>query len=94
MFPFWSIKNKPHRARIFNRIDRIQRGSFGDRKNVGQNLFELRFFFGPGYRVYYTVKNGIVVLLLCGGDKSSQQKDIDRAKETMNVLEQIDESLH
>ena len=89
IFDKWlrSIKSKAHRARIFTRFDNIQRGNFGDYKSVGQNLFELRFFFGSGYRVYYTIKDKTVVLLLCGGDKSTQQKDIKRAKEIIGNLE-------
>ncbi len=89
IFDKWlrSIKSKQHRARIFTRLDNIQRGNFGDHKNIGQQLFELRFFFGPGYRVYYTIKDKTVVFLLCGGDKSSQQKDIKRAKEIVTELE-------
>jgi len=84
---FVSIKNKQYRARIFTRFDNVQRGNFGDCKNIGRNLFELRFFFGPGYRVYYMIKDKSVVFLLCGGDKSSQQKDIKRAKEIITELE-------
>ena len=89
VFDKWlrSIKSKRHRARIFTRFDNIHRGNFGDRKSVGRNLFELRFFFGSGYRIYYTIRDKSVVLLLCGGDKSSQQKDVQRAKEISGNLE-------
>ena len=83
---FRSIGNRQFGARILTRIDQIRRGNFGDRKNVGRDLFELRFFFGSGYRIYYTVRSGTVVLLLCGGDKSSQQRDIKRAKEIVAKL--------
>ncbi|WP_446007981.1 type II toxin-antitoxin system RelE/ParE family toxin [Candidatus Electrothrix sp.] len=51
-------------------------------------LFELRFFFGPGFRAYYTIKNRKVVFLLCGGDKASQRKDIERARNIMIELVQ------
>ncbi len=66
-------------ARIQSRIHRLERGNFGDSKSVGDGLFELRFHFGPGYRIYYGIRHGRIVILLCGGDKSSQQKDIQIA---------------
>jgi len=68
------------RARIAKRVDRIAQGAFGDAKSVGDGVSELRFTFGPGYRVYYTQRGDIVVILLCGGDKDSQVRDIERAK--------------
>jgi putative addiction module killer protein len=67
------------RARIAKRLDRVADGNFGDTKSVGDGVSELRFTFGPGYRVYYTVRGQVIVILLCGGDKSSQQRDIERA---------------
>ena len=67
------------RARIAKRIDRIAAGNFGDAKSVGGGISELRFAFGPGYRAYYTVRGNVVVILLCGGDKTSQDRDIERA---------------
>lgn len=69
------------RARIAKRIDRIALGNLGDAKSVGNGVSELRFDFGPGYRIYYTVRGEVIVILLCGGDKSSQARDIDRAVE-------------
>ena len=68
------------RARITKRIDRIAQGNLGDAKSVGDGVSELRFSFGPGYRVYYTLRGDVVVILLCGGDKGSQTQDIERAK--------------
>lgn len=62
-------------------------GHFGDHKRINSKLFELRFFFGSGYRVYYTVRNGEIIFLLVGGDKSSQSKDIDTANNLLNKLE-------
>jgi putative addiction module killer protein len=76
-----------HRARIINRFDHIHLGNFGDHKNLGGGLFELRFFFGPGFRAYYTIKGERVVFLLCGGDKATQGKDIEKARNIMNELE-------
>lgn len=67
------------RARIAKRLDRLADGQFGDAKSVGDGVSELRFDFGPGYRVYFTVRDRVVVILLCGGDKGSQWRDIKRA---------------
>jgi putative addiction module killer protein len=67
------------RARIAKRLDRLSDGNFGDAKSVGDGVSELRFTFGPGYRVYFTVRGRVVVVLLCGGDKRTQRRDIDRA---------------
>ena len=67
--------------------DRIALGNFGDAKSVGGGVSELRFTFGPGYRVYYTRRGDIVVILLCGGDKGSQEQDIERAKAIAKEIE-------
>ena len=68
------------RARIAKRLDRLAQGNFGDARSLGDGVSELRFTFGPGYRVYYTLRENIVVILLWGGDKGSQRRDIERAK--------------
>ena len=83
---FTSVKDKQFRARIISRLDNIQLGNFGDHKTVAQNLFELRFFFGPGYRAYYTIENDKIIFLLCGGDKSTQSRDIEKAQAIMQTL--------
>ncbi len=83
---FKKIKNNQYKARILARLNRIRQGNFGDFKQLEDDLFELRLFFGPGFRIYYTVQEDTVVLMLCGGDKSSQQKDIEKAKIIMEVL--------
>ena len=76
-----SLRDKKFRNRIEARINRIAEfGHYGDKKSVGDCVFELRFDFGSGYRVYYMEVEGIVVILLCGGDKSTQKKDIENAK--------------
>jgi putative addiction module killer protein len=67
------------KARIADRIDRLEAGNFGDCKSLGAGLFELRIRYGPGYRIYYTMIGRVCVLLLCGGDKRKQSSDIDRA---------------
>ena len=90
---FDNLKNIQARAAIQARISRIEYdGFFGDTKGVGDNVSELRFHFGAGYRVYYTIHGNKVVFMLYGGDKSSkrqQQKDIRIAK---SILVNLDES--
>jgi len=68
-------------ARIAARIARLQIGLMGDVKPVGQGVSELRIDYGPGYRVYFTQRGKTLIMLLCGGDKASQAKDIEQAKE-------------
>lgn len=75
-----SLRDAKARAKIRVRLGRLTLGNFGDCKFVGDGVFELRIDFGPGYRVYYGLSGEHVVLLLCGGDKGSQQKDIKKAK--------------
>lgn len=67
------------RARILARVERLAQGNAGDSKHVGEGVFELRVDTGPGYRVYYTQQGSQVVILLVGGDKSTQSKDINKA---------------
>lgn len=69
---------------IQRRIDRLAAGNFGDHKPCGNGVWELRIDVGPGYRVYYAMDGQTVVLLLCGGDKRSQQSDIDAAVKYWN----------
>ena len=79
---FFSMRDKQAQRRIAARLSVIREvGHFGDFKPVGHDVLELRFHFGPGYRVYYTVRGETIVLLLAGGDKSSQQRDISKAIE-------------
>jgi len=70
-----------NRARIFARFARIQEGNFGDFKKLDDEISELRFKFGSGYRIYFSEVNNIVVLLLKAGDKKTQPKDIKKAHE-------------
>lgn len=67
-------------ARIAARIDRLKLGNPGDVKSVGDGVSELRIDYGPGYRLYFKRVGQEIVLLLCGGDKSTQERDIERAK--------------
>lgn len=76
-----SLRDSKGRTLILSRLDRMSRGNFGDVKFVGQGVFELRIFYGPGYRVYYTMRGETIVILLCGGDKGSQAADIRKAQE-------------
>ena len=75
-----SLRDKSAKAKIFTRIDRMKLGNFGDCKSVGQGVFELRIHFGPGFRVYFGLVGSEVVLLLIGGDKTSQSKDVGLAQ--------------
>lgn len=68
-------------VRILARLERVKQGNYGDYKSVGEGIFEFRYFFGAGYRVYFAEDGDTIVLLLCGGDKSSQVKDIAKAQE-------------
>ena len=61
------------------RVERIQSGNFGDAKSVGESVYEMRIDMGPGYRVYYTMRGNELIMLLVGGDKSTQQRDIEKA---------------
>ncbi|MCF4166317.1 type II toxin-antitoxin system RelE/ParE family toxin [Zavarzinia compransoris] len=68
------------KARIGARLDRVAGGNFGDVKPIGDGVSELRITYGPGYRVYFIRRGILVIVLLCGGDKSTQARDIARAK--------------
>ena len=68
-------------AKIVSRVERLGFGNPGDVKAVGEGISEMRVSYGPGYRIYFKRTGKTVVLLLCGGDKSTQDKDINRAKE-------------
>lgn len=74
------LKVTQARLRILARLDRLAAGNIGDMKSVGGGIFELRLAFGPGYRIYLARRGDRLVLLLCGGDKSSQTDDIARAR--------------
>jgi putative addiction module killer protein len=75
------------RARIAARIDRLARGNPGDVAPVGEGVSEMRIHYGPGYRVYFVQRGAALVLLLCGGDKSTQARDIRTAKQLVGKLE-------
>ena len=79
------------KSRIISRIDRIHSGNFGDFKKLSSDISELRFNFGKGYRIYYTEINNVVILLINGGDKSFQSKDIEKAKKMLEEWRIINE---
>ena len=81
-FRKWRMRIKDERARglIASRLDRLVFGHAGDVKPVGQGISELRIHYGPGYRIYFHKRGNTIIVLLCGGDKSTQTKDIKAAK--------------
>ena len=88
-FDAWltALKDKLGRARIVHRIRSAEFGNFGDCEPVGEGVSEMRIHFGPGYRVYFTRRGEVVYLLLLGGDKSSQKRDIKRAIEMVRTID-------
>jgi putative addiction module killer protein len=78
---FDSIRVSKTQTIISKRLDRVRMGNLGDYRSVGGGVFELRIDYGPGYRIYFGQVGTTIVLLLCGGDKSSQIKDIRQAQE-------------
>jgi putative addiction module killer protein len=82
LFANWlrKLRDEQARARIQVRIRRLSLGNFGDAKSVGQGVSELRIDYGPGYRVYLMQRRGLLIVLLAGGTKKTQQADIVKAK--------------
>jgi putative addiction module killer protein len=83
---FQKLKDRQAKARIDIRIRRLSLGNPGDVKSVGQGVSELRIDYGPGYRVYFTRQGETVVVLLAGGDKGTQRRDIRKALELAKDL--------
>lgn len=83
---FDRLRNRQARARILARIRRLSLGNPGDVESVGEGVCELRIDFGSGYRIYFSEKGGILVVLLAGGDKRTQKRDIQKAKELARGL--------
>jgi putative addiction module killer protein len=88
IFAKWLFKLKDRKAtaKMLVRIESLRQGNVGDSKSLGSGLHELRIHFGPGYRIYYTRRAGLLILLLCGGDKSSQSKDVAHARRILTEL--------
>jgi putative addiction module killer protein len=78
---FSGLRDRQAKARIAARIDRLSLGNAGDVKPVGSGVSEMRIDYGPGYRVYFTQRGPIIIVILCGGDKRTQAADIKRAIE-------------
>jgi putative addiction module killer protein len=89
VFATWMSKLRDERAKakIAARIDRLAQGNAGDVAPVGRGVSEMRLHFGPGYRVYFMQQHKEIVILLCGGDKSTQVRDIKRALELVASLQ-------
>lgn len=83
---FAALRDRTARARFDIRIRRLSLGNSGDIRPVGDGVSELRIHYGPGYRIYLTMQGDAVVILLAGGDKSSQDKDIRLAKDLARNL--------
>ncbi|QPF82983.1 type II toxin-antitoxin system RelE/ParE family toxin [Bradyrhizobium genosp. L] len=83
LFDSWlsNLTDRRAAAKIASRIERLALGNPGDVKPVGEGVSEMRLAYGPGYRVYYKQTGQRIILILCGGDKSNQDRDIKRAKE-------------
>jgi putative addiction module killer protein len=77
------LKEASVKTRILARLARVENGNFGDYKQIDNGLFELRFFFGAGLRIYYTIQDNTVIFLLTGGDKTTQIKDIKKARQLL-----------
>jgi putative addiction module killer protein len=88
-FDTWlgKLRDRLAKSKIEIRIRRLELGNPGDVKPVGNNISELRIDYGPGYRVYYTAHGNTIVILLCGGDKGSQDIDVKRAKKIASNLD-------
>jgi putative addiction module killer protein len=80
------LKDSKGKARIVARLKSVELGNLGDFASVGQGVSEMRIHFGPGYRVYYTQRGNVVILLLLGGDKGTQQRDIIKAQELAKTI--------
>ena len=81
------LADRHAQIRITARLVRAADGNLGDHKALGGNLSEMKLSYGPGYRLYYTKRGVAIILLLCGGDKGSQQRDIARARKMLEALD-------
>ena len=81
------LKDRMTHARLVRRLEKAERGNLGDAVQVSEKVWEMREFFGPGWRMYYTRRGNVLIVMLGGGDKSTQSKDIARAIELAATLE-------
>ena len=88
-FDAWldGLKDRTTRLRLSRRLDKAQRGNLGDIKPVGDGVFEMREHFGPGWRMYYIQRGNVLIVMLGGGNKSTQDTDIAKAIELTSTLE-------
>jgi putative addiction module killer protein len=91
-FATWlsELRDRQGRAKIMARIDRLEEGNPGKTRSVGAGVAEMKIDFGPGYRVYFVPRGDVVIVLLCGGDKSTQDNDIQRAKALARLLKEVE----
>ena len=82
------LKDGMTHRRLARRLDRAQAGNLGDVKQVGESVFEMREFFGPGWRMYYVQRGDVLIVMLGGGDKSTQSADIAKAIKLASTLEE------
>lgn len=80
------LRDRHAQVRIIKRLLRLEDGNAGDHAGVGEGVIELRLHFGPGYRVYYVERGEALIIVLAGGDKSSQADDIEKAREIARTL--------
>lgn len=85
---FAGLKDKKAKARVIARLDSARLGNLGDCKSVGGGIREMRIHVGAGYRLYFAQQQKVVLLLLCGGSKTNQSRDIERARRLLNELEE------
>lgn len=85
---FDGLRDRATRIRLARRLDKARRGNLGDIKSVGSGVFEMREFFGPGWRMYYIERGGTLIVMLGGGEKSTQQADIATARALAGTIEE------
>ena len=88
IFDHWlrRLQDRKGRARILARLESAQLGNLGDVRSVGEGIREMRVHSGPGYRVYFAQRGRVLLLLLCGGDKSTQARDMTKARQVLRDL--------
>ncbi|MDQ7015454.1 MAG: type II toxin-antitoxin system RelE/ParE family toxin [Gammaproteobacteria bacterium] len=88
-FAHWldNLKDSKVKARLIRRLEKVAQGNLGDVKPVASGVFEMREFFGSGWRMYYTLRGTVLIIMLAGGDKSNQQTDIKKAIRLASMLE-------
>ena len=90
-FSLWlsSLRDGMTRRRLARRLEKVQRGLLGDVQPVGEGVYEMREFFGPGWRMYYVQRGDVMIVMLAGGDKSTQQSDITHAIALAQTIEGV-----